>query len=398
MSAPGDRQGVWLIDGASGERIRDLLPQIASSPYAISLDGKQMALSVRYAVDISSTTLIHQFGKTAAKPIRLAIPTENLVQFSPDGTRLAAAYNGRIGMWDLNTGKSISLPAFVLSTHHVAFNRDMNEVLSSGYFQPKGRPGGLAVWLINPVLGEPLQHFMTHGHGPIDIALSADGKQVAIGDTTVALYDAAADKPARVLTPRDPGEKGSPIIFSTNGKLLAVASFESVNNQGKERRMLLFDVQTGQRLHTFPGKADGREVIAFSQDGTKLAMNSFDRVTVWTTDTGKRVCDSPPGSTASPRLIWFSPDGKIVAGVDEHQVVYCDAATGERRLTLIFLDMSREWFAATPDGFFDGSEGGRKIIGVRTDDGMKIVPIHESAPRYYRPGILDSILSGERPK
>ena len=64
----------------------------------------------------------------------------------------------------------------------------------------------------------------------------------------------------------------------------------------------------------------------------------------------------------------------------------------------MIFDGGEDWFAVTPDGRFDGSEGGRRMIGIRVRGGLNVVPVGEGAKEFYRPGLVAAVLSGESPK
>ena len=51
---------------------------------------------------------------------------------------------------------------------------------------------------------------------------------------------------------------------------------------------MIWDAETGERLHTLPGHRHPVSALAFSPDGRRLVSASFDRrLIVWDAETGK---------------------------------------------------------------------------------------------------------------
>src|ERR1051326_286994 len=64
------------------------------------------------------------------------------------------------------------------------------------------------------------------------------------------------------------------VAFSSDSKLLATAS--------ADKRVMLWNVETGKRVATLSEDADVVSAVAFSPDGKSLATGSFDRtVKLW---------------------------------------------------------------------------------------------------------------------
>ncbi len=67
-------------------------------------------------------------------------------------------------------------------------------------------------------------------------------------------------------------------------------------------------------------------------------------------------------------------------------------------LSLMTFDGGKDWLVHTPDGRYDGSEGGRKLVTFRVGAEQKLVPGEQLAKEFYRPGLLQQILAAKPAK
>jgi WD40 repeat protein len=86
----------------------------------------------------------------------------------------------------------------------------------------------------------------------------------------------------------------------------------------------------------------------------------------------------------------FSRDGKLLAsGSYDGSTKLWDVATGREVATLYTLDRS-EWAVVTPDGRFDASPGGAKLM--RYVSQTQLLDVDLKTDRNYRPGLLRKLL------
>jgi hypothetical protein len=64
---------------------------------------------------------------------------------------------------------------------------------------------------------------------------------------------------------------------------------------------------------------------------------------------------------------------------------------------MVSLRGERDWLLVTPEGLFDGSEGGRQRVAWRVGGRLNVVPVDRFFQDFYRPGLLSEIWRGERP-
>jgi WD40 repeat protein len=177
------------------------------------------------------------------------------------------------------------------------------------------------------------------------VAFSPDGRLLATGAgefpyTTpgkVKLWDPATGE-ALLSLPTAP----EALAFSPDSRRLATAGDNTVPS--RPAPVKLWDMQTGKLLQTFTGHKKPIHVLAYSTDGTLLAGGDGisgpqlpgkepGELKVWNTSTGREVFSLavPTGPVAG---VAFSPDGTLLAGASEQEVIVWDPRTGKEERTL----------------------------------------------------------------
>ena len=176
-------------------------------------------------------------------------------------------------------------------------------------------------------------------------AFSPGGRIVAVGgnEPAVRLWDAATGfelEPLGVGT-----EAVRCVAFSPDGTTLAVATWQSAE-------VALWDWRRRRRLAVLDGHRGNISVLAFSPDGSRLlAANSAAEVRLWDVATREeRVCRRAhdAGMTAAA----FAPNGGLFATASfvDVAVRLWDTATGEPRGSLPGVSTGVTGLAFSPDG------------------------------------------------
>ena len=131
------------------------------------------------------------------------------------------------------------------------------------------------------------------------------------------------------------------IAYSPDGTRLAVASSIGI---------WIYDAETGEELDLLTGHTGGVESIAFSPDGNILASASWDdTIRLWDVATGESL-RTLTGHRGAVKSIAFSPDGKTLAGGSFQEVRLWDVNTGSHLHTLTGHTVFVESIAFSPDG------------------------------------------------
>jgi eukaryotic-like serine/threonine-protein kinase len=97
------------------------------------------------------------------------------------------------------------------------------------------------------------------------------------------------------------------VAYAAEGKQLITGS-----NGG---RVLLYDLQNGEVLHTFAEEAGNEYALAHSADGSRLALNGNDGLTVWDTATQKLLLRFEETKKVPTRSVAMSDDGQWVVAL-----------------------------------------------------------------------------------
>jgi WD40 repeat protein len=117
------------------------------------------------------------------------------------------------------------------------------------------------------------------------------------------------NKPLKILWVKEGRSRVSALAFSPDGNLLA-AGYEDM-------RVVLYDAQTGEPIRVLRGHTGGVYDVAFSPDGRLLASGAGDGTMLWDVETGARV-HTLEGSAYK---VAFSPDGRLLATKDGARVI-----------------------------------------------------------------------------
>jgi hypothetical protein len=90
--------------------------------------------------------------------------------------------------------------------------------------------------------------------------------------------------------------------------------------------------------------------------------------------------------------------GLVLTNSDCCHAVLWYASSGKEAARLVTSVDHKDWLVVTPEGLFDGTEVGRKMLAYRVDGQLKVVPADHKFESLFRPGVLQAILCGEQPK
>jgi WD40 repeat protein len=316
------------VSDALVQRYRDLFPEAQvcrASParrpallssLALSSDGRLIAAGF---TDGKTEVWDYPSGRKLNSLSGRSGPNKS-VAFSPDCKELlTTSATGLPTLCDPNSGKQIRTLAGAEGCWSVAFSPDGKYIVSQdqahaiGIWGSKTNQRAYTLPSAMPLVGPG------DGLGGVvsPIVFDRTGRYVAcVYYQTAVIWDTQSKTPIRTFD--ENGVIG--MAFSPNGNEVIVSNVADA--------VVLRDVQTGRRLKTFGGAVTVRS-LAVSPDGELLAAGSGDGAsTVWQLRTGKQLFSTTGhGQVAA---IAFSRDGKcLVTGCGSSITLY-DSQTGKR--------------------------------------------------------------------
>ena len=209
------------------------------------------------------------------------------VAISNDNKKIASGGNdGIVNIWNAETGELLhKLSGHKRIVWSVKFSPDASQLASSSF--------DFTIKLWNVADGKLIWDTKEHKETVVDIAFSHDGKILAStsDDKTIKLWDLGTSKLVRTMkvpehvqsvafSPDDKrlitGGRDKPMI----GEFLQEIFGDSKFNPGVSAR--LWDIRTGELLHTFTKHSNDVMDVAYSHDGKWVATASDDNtVVIW---------------------------------------------------------------------------------------------------------------------
>ncbi len=131
--------------------------------------------------------------------------------------------------------------------------------------------------------------------------------------------------------------------------------------------------------------------LCFSHDKKNvLLLNYSDRKSyLYSIDTGKTIKTFPEFEKAV-----FNYDDSKIIGSTFNDLLYIYSAKTKKLLCSVAVDNYGDWLSYTPEGYFNGNEGGINNF-VHLVNGMEVSELGQYAETFFRPDIVAAKLRGE---
>jgi len=179
--------------------------------------------------------------------------------------------------------------------------------------------------------------------GVYSVAISPDGRTLASGsnDKTIKIWNLTTGQEIHTLKGHSAGVYS--VAISPDGRTLASGS--------NDKTIKIWNLTTGQEIHTLKGHSAGVRSVAISPDGRTLASGSNDKtIKIWNLTTGQEI-HTLKGHSAGVRSVAISPDGRTLAsGSNDKTIKIWNLTTGQEIRTLNGHSAEVSSVAFSPDG------------------------------------------------
>jgi WD40 repeat protein len=302
------------------------------------------------------------------------------VAVSGDGNRvLTGSYDETAILWDGKTGQLLHTCRHTGWVVSVALSSDGTRILTGSW------DGSTILW--DGQTGQKLKTFP----GGESAALSSDASRVLTrsGNGPVVLCDAKSGQQLQVFQGGHTKTIWSVAMSSLTSRVLTGSA---------DQTAILWNTKTGQSQHVFKGHTAGVTGVALASDGTLALTGAEDgNAILWDSKSGQKR-HVLQGHTEAVTSVALSSDGsRVLTGSADGTTRLWDAQSGVELAALLSFDAGSAWLVITPDGLFDGSAEGTKLVSYRIADTDTLLPLERFYDTYYTPGLLAKLMAGERP-
>ena len=290
----------------------------------LSPDGRQLLTASRDRTvqlwDIESGKQLRTFPQ-GSRPFVAAV-------FTNDGTRVAAASNDEVRLWNASNGDLISVYP-VNAVQCIAFSPDGSRLAVGSMDQTvtilDWMSGNAVTVLMVPEKGritsnldptKGMMHWNVDNEPVASVAFSPDGSQLASANR---LWDVRSGKIVRDLRDADHHQFLS-VAFRRDGKQIAQGA--------RDGRVRLLGLSDGVPSGWIKGHTGAVNAVAYSPDGARIASASDDStIAVWNSSSG-RLERTLRGHEAAVKALAFGPSGTfLVSGSEDSSARLWDLAT-----------------------------------------------------------------------
>jgi WD40 repeat protein len=256
------------------------------------------------------------------------------VAFAAGGKQfVSGGFDHTARVWDARTGRELHcLRGHGSNVHAVTYSPDGKWIAAAS----------ARAHLWDATTGKEVRR-LGPAEGQLSVAFAPDGKTLATGnDRRVRLFDVQTGALLAELVLDNEG--GRPVVFSPDGKLLAVGPSPAAAGD-----VALWDVATRKVVRRLCGHPCAVMSLAFARGGKALLSAGFDStLRLWQVDTGKEVRRFPSLASFN-QFVAVSADGKRFAFPGEDGIEVREVDTGKKLLQLGGLEGNYS-AAFSPDG------------------------------------------------
>jgi WD40 repeat protein len=281
-----------LWDASTGQVLRTFVGHSDSvNSVAFSFDGSKVLSG-------SSDKTLKLWDESTGQLLRTVnghSGSVTAVAFASDGSKLLSGSDDKtLKLWDARSGQPLrTLKGHSDSVSAAAFSPDGGRIVSGDVDK------ALKLW--DASTGQLLHNLAGHTNAVGSVRFSPGGGEILSGssDGTFKLWDVPS---GRLLRSYETSGGLSSAVLSPDARTVLAAGGEALE---------LWDVATGEMLHTFGIRLSAVVAVALSPDGTKVLSGSNDNtIKLWDAATGRlaRVIKASDAVTS----IAFSPEGRRV--------------------------------------------------------------------------------------
>jgi WD40 repeat protein len=256
-----------------------------------------------------------------------------LLVANPDGgTVLVGGIGPGLRVWDIERWQEVqnlsgARRAELVSQVSAAIGHDGLLALSGS------TDGSLRLWNLIGQAG--LREFETDGTPLSAVAISPEGGLLLTGDMAdqIVLWDVERGEVIRRYAVGAGAVSPNALAFSPDGRYALIGSGDAFGDSGA-KSLILWDVDSGERIRAFDGHRSIIRSVAFGPDGRFALSGSqgdnLDDLILWDVETGEKIrrFDSEEDSTS----IEFNSDGSLAltGSAFDSSLTLWDVATGQQ--------------------------------------------------------------------